>query len=121
MGLGVDDSEPITFRTSNGTVSATSGRTDGMIELTFKAGTPFACTMRTYAYVMEGVDQVYDVLVGTPLLNCWSVGVDPLSNLLEYYPFLDTRGDSFTMASFPVNKPVSVEFGAAQEEGGRAA
>ena len=91
--------------TSLGGAGRVVGKVDGPVHTVLNPGT--AVEGRTFTppatklLVVSDVDSMYDVLLSSHCTHDWGSRPDPVTQLLEYRPYL-TRGDIYTMASVPL-------------------
>jgi hypothetical protein len=105
------DDNDIQYQTNTTPINLSNGKQErvvgcippGDLAITLKAGTPDELTVSPRIYVMEGVESIYDLLIGTPVMRSWGSVVDPVNATLSYRPFLLTHGDISTMTSIPMN------------------
>jgi hypothetical protein len=66
------------------------------------AGTPNECALHIRTFVISEVSHMYDLLIGTPLINAWTLTVDPLTSTGRFRPFWLNKKDLHTFAYVPV-------------------
>jgi len=81
------------------------GRVVDPIYAVLNKGTSVACSTFSMAatqfLVVRGVEEMYDVLLSTHCAKDWGARPDPVTEKLEYRPYL-RQGDMHTMASVPL-------------------
>ena len=92
--------------TSLGGSGSVIGKISVPLQCVLNKGTQHECKTFTKAathfLVVRGVDHLYDVLLSTHCARDWGARPDPVTQLLEYRPFL-VRGDKHTFASVPLS------------------
>lgn len=89
------------IKTSNGQLSGTLGKVTECIQYVLCEGTDAEAAVVFDTYVVPGSGDMYDLLLGTPLLREWGLFIDPLTSMATYRPSWHTNRDGSKVAQLP--------------------
>ena len=102
-GLLWQPTSTLRMRTSSGASFSACGRLQEPLIIVLCADTPHELKVAVDCYVMQEQTDLYDLLIGTPLLNAVGGSISAFSNTFTYRPHLHVKGGDVTIKqSIPI-------------------